>query len=116
MHDPPSPGEILRDLHFVVDVDTCKRIIDGDVRIDETIADGLSKMFVTSKEAWLNMQRDFDRANAEIEEVKISDEEHAMVIRLRQILKESPGIKGKARAIKLIRECFENKLAERNAN
>ena len=74
MHNPPHPGEILRDLCLdpmgisVTDAaealgvsrKTLSSILNGRAGISPEMAIRLSKAFDTSPESWLNQQQQFD--------------------------------------------------------
>jgi len=74
MHNPPHPGEILRELCLEpmglsvteaaealgVSRKTLSMIINGRAGISPEMAIRLSKAFDTSPESWLNQQQQFD--------------------------------------------------------
>lgn len=74
MHDPPHPGEILRELCIEplgltvtqaaeglgVSRKTLSAILNGRAGISPEMALRLSKAFDTSPESWLNQQMQFD--------------------------------------------------------
>ncbi len=87
MHNPPHPGEILRELCLEpmglsvtgaaealgVSRKTLSSILNGRAGISPEMAIRLSKAFDTSPESWLNQQQQFDlwQAMNSGEEIKV---------------------------------------------
>ena len=87
MHNPPHPGEILRELCLEpmglsvtgaaealgVSRKTLSSILNGRAGISPEMAIRLSKAFGTSPESWLNQQQQFDlwQAMNSGEEIKV---------------------------------------------
>ena len=87
MHNPPHPGEVLRDLCIApleititeaaealgVSRKTLSAILNGRAGISPEMAIRLSKAFGTSAESWLNQQMQYDlwRAEQAIGKVKV---------------------------------------------
>ena len=77
MHNPPHPGEVLKELYMeglsittvakYLDVsrNTLSRLINGKQDISVEMALRLSKAFDTDAEMWMNMQRSYDLWHAE---------------------------------------------------
>lgn len=71
MHNPPHPGEVLREyfgsltvsdvaVHIGVNRGALQRIVDGAAGISADIAFRLGDAFGTSPEFWAGMQLDYD--------------------------------------------------------
>ena len=74
MHNPPHPGEILKDLYIIplnltitevavglhVARKTLSELINGKYGISSDMAIRLAKAFSTTPESWLNLQQQYD--------------------------------------------------------
>ena len=79
MHNPPHPGEVLKELYLEdkklsiteaarflgVTRENLSSIVNGRTGISPEMALRLSKSFKTDAEMWLNMQKDYDLWNVE---------------------------------------------------
>ena len=79
MHNPPHPGEVLKELYLAdknlnitqaakflgVTRENLSSIVNGHTGISPEMALRLSKAFKTDAEMWLNMQKDYDLWQAE---------------------------------------------------
>ena len=77
MHNPPHPGEVLKELYMeglsvttvakYLDVsrNTLSKLVNGKQDISLEMALRLSKAFDTDAEMWMNMQRSYDLWHAE---------------------------------------------------
>lgn len=75
MHNPPHPGEVLREYlgempvtnaatHLGVSRVTLSRVLNGKAGISADMSVRLSEALGTSPELWLNMQSQYDLAQA----------------------------------------------------
>lgn len=75
MHNPPHPGEVLREYlgemrvtnaatHLGVSRVTLSRVLNGKAGISADMSVRLSEALGTSPELWLNMQTQYDLAQA----------------------------------------------------
>ena len=89
MHNPPHPGEVLKELYLDpleltitetakglhVSRKTLSAIVNGHYGITPEMALRLSKAFNTTAESWLNMQQQYDLWHAnnkfDLEKVKV---------------------------------------------
>lgn len=73
MHNPPHPGDIIKQSLLDVDLSitkaakqlgvkrqTLSRVINGEGRITAFIAIGLGKLFGTTSQSWLTQQMNYD--------------------------------------------------------
>lgn len=64
MINPPHPGEILRDeLRFIAEqLEVPAAVLAGEAPISESLAASLELAGVSTAQAWLALQRDYDRS------------------------------------------------------
>jgi addiction module HigA family antidote len=88
MHDPPHPGEVLRELYLdplrlsvtraatalKVSRKTLSSLLNGRCGVSPEMAIRLSRAFGTTPETWLNLQQQYDlwalRKRSEFEEIE----------------------------------------------
>jgi addiction module HigA family antidote len=98
MHDPPYPGEVLRELYLEplgltvtraaqalrVSRKTLSAVLSGHAGISPEMAVRLAAGFGTSAELWLNLQQQFDLAKARASlDVSQVEPLHAAQMRIR---------------------------------
>lgn len=75
--NPAAPHEIITEYRgdmpivdfsqsLLMDIDDCERLCKGELIIDEEIAVKLAYTFHTSKQYWLNLQKQYDESKPEI--------------------------------------------------
>jgi len=75
--NPAPPHEIIKvyqgempmvdfSQSLLMDIDECERLCKGELIIDEEIAGKLANAFHTSKQFWLNLQKQYDESKPEI--------------------------------------------------
>lgn len=85
MHDPPHPGEVLREgwltplglsvttaaEHFGISRKTLSEILNGQAGISATMALRLSKAFDTTPEHWMSLQAHYDLWHARQKKIHV---------------------------------------------
>ncbi len=133
MHNPPHPGEVLKDMYLVpleltiaeaakrlsIDRKTLSRVVNGKASITVEMALRLGKSLGTSAKVWLGMQQSYDLWHAK-QKIDLSNVQglHTVIVKNKEgkIIADYPvcltGLNYKVTASEYIEEAKENLIED----